>query len=796
MEKERGRGLVPTTHDTDREVHVVTTAPPINIPNHHPLLKEYLLPEALLTKDFRGQKHFFEDDGGSERDSTKPSSSSRVVKEPPTHLAPPEARDFPDIAYSLAGRPATSPTVSVAPSSPALPGLAAQAALLNHGGRTTSRLEEGWTTNSLTTPVPRTSAAPHPSSGETTQAAASPSALTTLAAKVTTATRDGPRHEVTPVTSSSTGDVDYETISSTIITTTIITTAQTPAPCSTNFTAPEGHIEVPAQPEAWSYPGLDCTCTISVYMGYGVEIQVSVLNVSLLEGEMVTLEDLGCREPLVLANESILMKGLVVRSQSNHIAVRFRSEQRPQPGSFLLRYQAFVLSCPFPQRPAYGDVSVTSLHAGGEAYFYCLNGYQLLGPSTLTCRNATTPYWSGREPRCLASCGGMIKPATVGRIVSPGFPGNYSNNLTCHWVLEAPLGHRLHIHFEKVALAEDDDRLLIKNGNNIDSPPLYDSYEVEYLPNEGIVSSSHHLFVELITDASGTSTGTAIRYEGMQVGPSRGLMSFSQQPMLVSVLKINSVDAEQLTLLMPSFHCCLFSPTHVTVTATEVPRNDTCPELPEITNGWKSTSHPELIHGTVVTYQCYPGFELQGTEILMCQWDLTWSGDLPSCEKVRLCADPGNVEHSRRITSGPRLSVGSTVQYVCNKGYMLSGNSLLTCHNHNSAGPRWSKTPPKCTYDTCKNPGTPPFSIQSQEKPFYQAGETLRFTCLTGYELQGEPALCCVPGHPSRWSHPPPVCQVAGADFSIEGISIAVAVFIPVAIILALIFGIYLYFSK
>lgn len=53
----------------------------------------------------------------------------------------------------------------------------------------------------------------------------------------------------------------------------------------------------------------------------------------------------------------------------------------------------------------------------------------------------------------------MIKNATYGRIVSPGFPGNYSNNLTCHWVLEAPEGHRLHIHFEKVALAEDDDRL-------------------------------------------------------------------------------------------------------------------------------------------------------------------------------------------------------------------------------------------------------------------------------------------------------------------------------------------------
>lgn len=57
-------------------------------------------------------------------------------------------------------------------------------------------------------------------------------------------------------------------------------------------------------------------------------------------------------------------------------------------------------------------------------------------------------------------------------------------------------------------------RLLIKNGNNIDSPPVYDSYEVEYLPNEGVVSTGRHLFVEFTTDGTVTSTGAAIRYEG------------------------------------------------------------------------------------------------------------------------------------------------------------------------------------------------------------------------------------------------------------------------------------------
>lgn len=59
-------------------------------------------------------------------------------------------------------------------------------------------------------------------------------------------------------------------------------------------------------------------------------------------------------------------------------------------------------------------------------------------------------------------------------------------------------------------------RLLIKNGNNIDSPPVYDSYEVEYLPNEGVLSTGRYLFVEFTTDGTMTSTGAAIRYEGKQ----------------------------------------------------------------------------------------------------------------------------------------------------------------------------------------------------------------------------------------------------------------------------------------
>uniref|UniRef100_A0A8B9HVY3 Seizure related 6 homolog b n=1 Tax=Astyanax mexicanus TaxID=7994 RepID=A0A8B9HVY3_ASTMX len=621
----------------------------------------------------------------------------------------------------------------------------------------------------------------------------------------------------------------------------------TTVPCSANFTAPGGYIETPP-PSSWYYSKVDCTYTVTVYMGYGVEIQV--MNVSLSEGDSVRFEDLGRREPSVLANESILMKGLVVRSYSNRISIHFHSQQH-RPGSFLLHY------------PAVYSISLVHMQLD-----FLLNNHYC--PLSL-CFSLSSPP---------AACGGMLKNVTLGRIMSPGFPSNYSNNLTCHWVLEAVEGQRLHVHFEKVALAEDDDRLLIKNGNNIDSATLYDSYEVEYLPNEGIVSSSRHLFIEFTTDGSGTNTGASIRYEAFAPGhcyePFVKYGNFTSSDSTYAVgtvvefscdpgytLEQGSVIIECMDLHNPQWNetepACravcsgeitdsagvVLSPNwpeaydkgqdciwgiHVeedkrimldiqvlhmgkndlltfydgddltakilgqysgsrprfklyTSTAdvtiqfqsdpdfglilfisvfAEVPRNDTCPELPEITNGWKTTSHPELVHGTVVTYQCYPGFEVVGTEMLMCQWDLTWSGDLPTCERVLSCPDPGTVEHSRRVMSGPRLIVGSTVQYICNKGYSLSGNSLLSCYHHDSTGPKWSEKLPKCipdTYEPCRNPGTPAFGVQVSEKQFYQSGETLRFSCLSGYKLFGESTIRCVPSHPSKWSHPPPVCR-------------------------------------
>ncbi|XP_043910371.1 seizure protein 6 homolog isoform X2 [Protopterus annectens] len=973
LETSADRTSSPTTQSADRSLHMETTALTLPLINHH-LLFDELIHETLLKKDFHSQQAFFTERVVADMHPTSATFASLKVLDPAINEVTPETDDasvFSELATAISMT--TSTPLTELPSATETPSAVTPLGIDASDGRlrgTPELANPAFTIGSLTTaavsPVlseetaailPNNSAhalyteTPKMGKSEILHISPGTQAVTFITHDTPAASTVTPRKraqqmqsptkqqsvavasDAMPVTSAS-GD-DEETTTTTIITTTTITTLQSPVPCNLNFTSPEGYIESPEPSGFNSYSGLECTYFITVYIGYGVEIKV--WNISLAEGEMISVESVMGEEPIVLANVSLLMKGQVIRSPGNQVAIHFQSPQLVNMGSFQFQYQAYLLSCGFPQRPSFGDVSVTSLHPGGEAYFYCDTGYQIQGETTLSCINATRPFWNDKEPQCVASCGGVIRNATLGRIISPGFPGNYSNNLTCHWLLEAPEGQRLHLHFEKVLLAEDDDRLIIRNGDNIDAPPVYDSFEVEYLPIEGIISGARHFFLELTTDSSGTSIGIALRYEAFAHGHcyepyvKNGNFSTSdstyavgttvefscdpgytleQGSVIIECLDINDpqwnetepacravcsgdvtesagvilspnwpeaydkgqdciwgvhveedkrmmldiqvlnigkndvltiYDGDDLTArIMGQFtgvhsHLKLYtsmadatiqfqsdpaSPVFgylqgFVIHFFEIPRNDTCPELPEIQNGWKMTSHPDLIHGTIVTYQCYPGYDLVGTELLMCQWDLSWSADVPTCEKTTTCPDPGDIDHSRRVVSSPRFLIGSTVQYICNKGYVLTGSNILTCYSRQSGAPKWSDRLPKCVpemYEPCRNPGVPDNGFQSPEKRTYQAGEVLRFSCYSGYEVTGEANIRCVPGHPSQWSHTPPVCKAsyddvfnarnvdvakaAASNNPMEGANITTAIFIPVVIVIFVIGGLYLYFAK
>ncbi|XP_078278935.1 LOW QUALITY PROTEIN: seizure protein 6 homolog [Rhinoraja longicauda] len=920
-------GTVATSTQPEEDFHFVSTTQSVNANNQHHLLLEEVVHEPRLGKTYLGQERYLgagASVGTSLRRNPPPPSPASVTAGARTPAFSAVAttasvgRASPiagPVGAAAGGTPATvqiaaatdSPATAVVKASPGdeASGSARSPTPLDTGGRDTN--------TALTSDTP-TAGRPTPSPG----------------AQITHGPTTGLTLTYTPY------EAEDETTTTTIITTTIVTTLQTPVPCSLNFTDTEGFVESPEHPGHLYDSSLDCVYTIAVYTGYGVELQVT--NISLSEGEMLTIEALDGDGPTVLANESILMKGQVIRSPSNQLSIHFQSTQLRKPGSFQFHYQAYLLSCGFPLKPSSGDVSVTSLHPGGVAHFYCNSGYRLQGSPTLTCINASKPRWSDTQPQCIAMCGGVIRNATVGRIISPNFPANYSNNLTCYWLVASSPGQKLHLHFEKVALAEDDDRLIIRNGNNIDAPIVYDSYEVEYLPIEGIISDTEHFFIELTTDSAGTSMGLALRYEafeqghcyepfikygnfttgdalyrvgsvaeftcdpgytleqgsvtiecadsqdpqwnetepacravcsgeatdssgvvlspnwpeaydkgqdciwGIHVEEDKRIMLDLQEFKLGKNDVLTFFDGDDLTARILGQYSGNHRPFKLYTTMAdvtiqfqsdpasnvfgyqqgfvihfeEVSRNDTCPEIPEILNGWKTTSHPELIHGTVVTYQCYPGYELLGPDILMCQWDLSWSGDSPHCEKIIFCSEPSSIDHSRRVVSDTKFSIGSTVQYVCDTGYVVSGSSsTVTCYNRRNGNPKWSDKAPKClpeVFEPCVTPGAPDNGYRTAEKMVYQPGEALRFNCFDGYELTGEASVKCLPGHPSAWSHPPPFCKVTYDEYfnerrlevakaatttnQMEGSNIAIVVFIPMVVVALLIGGIYFYFTK
>ncbi|XP_041079011.1 seizure 6-like protein [Polyodon spathula] len=612
-----------------------------------------------------------------------------------------------------------------------------------------------------------------------------------------------------------------ESNTSTIILTTVISTENPPVACSVNFSDPEGYIDSTDYPPLPLYAYQECTYNVAVYTGYGVELQVKSVNLS--EGEQLSIR--GVEEGgalLVLANETLLVEGQVIRSPTNTISVFFRTFLEGGMGTFQLHYQIFLLSCALPRRPHYGEVAVMDLHPGGMAHFHCHLGYQLQGESTLVCLNDSRPHWSSKVPSCKALCGGAVRNASIGRVLSPNHPGNYSNNLNCSWTLEATGVQKVHLHFERLAIAGKGDRLLVLSGTGDNATVLFDSAHGGLVPFEGVISEGQSVLVQFTSDTEHTATGFNIRYEAFERGhcyepylqngnfttsdPSYNVgtiveftceagHSLEQGPPVIECVNLRDpywndtepvckalcggeLSAPSGLILSPNWpdtygegedcswrihvgeerrilldiHLLNLSNSDImtiydgdevttrilgqyiggtspfklysstpdltvqfhsdpagmvfgkgegfVINYMEVSRNDSCSDLPEIQNGWKTTSHTELVRGARITYQCDPGYDIVGSETLTCQWDLVWSSQPPFCEKIMYCTDPGQVEHSSRTLSDPKLLVGTTIQYTCTPGYILEGGAMLTCYGRETGTPVWTSRLPRCSCES------------------------------------------------------------------------------------------------
>ncbi|KAI4903386.1 hypothetical protein NFI96_004248, partial [Prochilodus magdalenae] len=184
-------------------------------------------------------------------------------------------------------------------------------------------------------------------------------------------------------------------------------------------------------------------CIYRVQTDNGKGIQLTASTFQLREGDYLLVYDGQDSSSRLLGNfTKNEMSNTIINSTSNHLWIEFNSNGTGTSKGFKLIYSSFdLVKCEEPGTPNYGYKIQDDGHFANTYVLYSCNpGYTLHGSSTLTCLSGERRVWDKPLPSCIAECGGHISGATSGRILSPGYPAPYDNNLHCTWSIEADTG--------------------------------------------------------------------------------------------------------------------------------------------------------------------------------------------------------------------------------------------------------------------------------------------------------------------------------------------------------------------
>ncbi|XP_074599760.1 CUB and Sushi multiple domains furrowed isoform X2 [Brevipalpus obovatus] len=163
--------------------------------------------------------------------------------------------------------------------------------------------------------------------------------------------------------------------------------------------------------------------------------------------------------------------------------------------------------------------------------------------------------------------------------------------------------------------------------------------------------------------------------------------------------------------------------------------------------------------GSQISYSCSPGYKLKGTSVRECADDGKWTDTTPKCEEIR-CLPPEKPKNSSVVYSGNDRStsdsfkVGSTVQYRCASGHIVSGESLRTCE----ADGKWSGVPPVCVYIECGFPHLLPNGRWLLSSNTTHYGSTVEYECSQNFKLEGPARRICLEN--GTWSNIQPSCEI------------------------------------
>ncbi|MEE6459030.1 hypothetical protein FKM82_000515 [Ascaphus truei] len=445
------------------------------------------------------------------------------------------------------------------------------------------------------------------------------------------------------------------------------------------------------------------------------------------------------------------MEGFVLNTSAKIECIR-GGQWTPSP----LIIKCIPVRCGEPSSIQNGYVSGTNYSFDAVVAYSCNKGFYIKGEKKRTCQ--ASGEWSGRLPACQpVSCGdppqiengfveiktGLVFENEVTYFCKPGYKLIGSASRVCQsnrqWYSESP-----------------PSCVLLSCGK---PPPIKHGYtrgesfevgsKVEFLCDEGY---------ELIGDTSWTcqKNGKWDKKQTSTCVPSK----CQEPPLLENQLVLKEVANE---VGVVKFSCREGSVLHGSPVLRCLPSqqwNDSfpvcklvlCPKPPYIAFGDPS-SVSYLHFGSTVRYSCMDGFLLKGESEITCNADGMWSSELPYCIPVE-CPQPEEILNG--IVDVQGLTYLSTALYTCKPGFELMGNSTLICGEDGY----WLSEKPMCKPIECSTAKEIPngkFSYQS-----LHFGQTITYVCNRGFRLEGQNVLTCL--QTGEWNTDTPFCNEITCD--------------------------------
>uniref|UniRef100_A0A8C8AY99 CUB and Sushi multiple domains 2 n=1 Tax=Otus sunia TaxID=257818 RepID=A0A8C8AY99_9STRI len=522
------------------------------------------------------------------------------------------------------------------------------------------------------------------------------------------------------------------------------------APCGGQYTGSDGVVLSPNYPQNYT-SGQVCLYFIVVPKDYVVFGQFAFFQTAL--NDIIEVHDGPNQHSRLLSSLSGSHTGeSLPLATTNQILIKFSSKGQSTAKGFHFVYQAVprtsATQCSSVPEPRHGRRLGSDFAVGAVVRFECSAGYVLQGSRSIECLTmpGALAQWNVSVPTCVVPCGGNLTERK-GTILSPGFPEPYLNSLNCVWKITVPEGAGIQIQVISFVTEQNWDSLEVFDGGD-NTATMLGSFSGTTVPAL-LNSTSNQLYLHFYSDISVSAAGFHLEYKTV------GLSSCPEPPVPGNGLKIGE---RYLVNDVVSFQCepgyALQGHSHISCMPGTVRRWNYPPPLCIAQCGGTA----EEMEGVLLS----PGFPGNYPSNLDCTWRILLPvGFGAHIQFLNFSTEPNHdfVE----IRNGPYDTSNVIGRF---SGTEIPGSLLSTSHettvyfhsDHSQNKPGFKLEYQAYELQECPDPE--PFANGVVRGAGYNVGQSISFECLPGYQLIGHPVLTCQHGTNRNWDHPLPRCEV------------------------------------